>query len=156
MNLRRRLLVGGLLGLAVLAGAHAKGNVLAATPKIEPGVVVKVVVSAEGCRRGLPERPSLQVKWFLDTSKVIAVASLTIVGPGGEVVTETHEGLDEGFRRSLEAETQQGAHRIMLELETADGDEMHLDAGFAVNDEGCGVLRGNRLYVGNLSMHTSD
>ena len=63
-------------------------------------------------------------------------------------MTETHEGLDEGFRRSLEAETQQGAHRIMLELETADGDEMHLDEGFAVRGAG----EGNRLYVGNLSM----
>ena len=52
MNLRRRLLVGGLLGLAVLAGAHAKGNVLAATPKIKPGVVVKVVVSAAPSESG--------------------------------------------------------------------------------------------------------
>ena len=84
------------------------------------------------------------------------MASMTIVGPGGEVVAETHEGLDDGFRRSLEAETQLGAHRIMLELETADGDAMHLDAGFAVDAEGCRVLGGNRLYVGNLGMNTSD
>ena len=154
MSLRTRFLVGALSVLVVLTGVYSVGS--AEAPKSKPGVVVKVVVSAEGCRRGLPERPELQIKWFLDTGGAIAVATLAIVGPGGPIVEETHEGFDQGFRRSLEAETQQGVHRVTLELETADGDTMHLDAGFAVDDEGCGVLAGNRLYVGNLSMNTSD
>ena len=155
MSLRSRLLFGALLGLVALAGVFLAGSTLAA-PKIKPGVVVKIVVSTDECRTGLSERPQLQIKWFLDTGEAIAVASMAIVGPGGEVVAETHEGLDAGFRRSLEAQTQLGAHRITLKLETADGDAMDLDAGFAVDADGCRVLAGNRLYVGNLSMNTAD
>ena len=155
MSANARWLAGPVLGAAVLAGVFSIGSAQG-NAKIKPGVVVKVVVTAEGCRRGLPERPELQIKWFLDTSETIDVASLEIVGPDGAVIEETREGLDEGFRLSLEAETRQGAHRIMLKVETADGDEMRQEAGFAVDERGCGVLAGQRLFVGNLSMHTSE